>query len=83
MNLDFILGKKMAKILLDSKIETVYCECCGSYDHETLNVFIDGSLFKRYTKDGHFGYSYFDESEVLVEILEQMGNSVIRRIEEV
>lgn len=79
MNLDFILEKKMSKILLNSKIETVYCDCCGSYNNETLNVFIDGSRFKRYTKDGHFGYSYFKESDVLMEILEQMGNSVIRR----
>lgn len=79
MNLDFILEKKMTNILLNSKIETVYCDCCGSYDNETLEVFIDGNLFKSYYKDGHFGSSYFEENEVLVEILEQMGNSVIRR----
>lgn len=59
MNLDFIWRKKMSNILLKSKIKTVSCECCGSYDNETLEVFIDGKLFKSYYKDGHFGSDYF------------------------
>lgn len=71
-----VLVKKMANIQIKNSIETIYCDCCGSYDDEYLEIFIDGKLFKTYSKDGHFGNSWFMLEDVYKEILEYLGNTV-------